>query len=172
MRAGGWAWISTRVTTIRETTSGIRTLQVAAAAAAPAIAIVMTTGAKLRRGPAIAMTMTRGRSDAVLETTGKGQTDTDRIAITIPAGPTEIATIENAIARSRMRSADMFTCLADQSASWFRIEIGNTHYAAPNRERLRRLARFEWSPVVISATTMAAPLIHARATCGICVNKG
>jgi hypothetical protein len=34
----------------------------------------------------------------------KGQTDMDRIAITIPAGPTEIATIENAIAMLCTRS--------------------------------------------------------------------
>ena len=114
----------------------------------------MTTGANTRRAPAIAMTMMRGRSDLVLETTGKGQTATDRIAITIPAGPTEIATIENAIARSRMHSADMFTCLADQSASSFTTAIANTPCAAPNRERLRPLVRSAWSPVVISETTM------------------
>ena len=57
--------------------------------------------------------MTRGRSDVVPETTGKGQTGIEATAITIPAGPTETATIENAIARSRMHSADMFICLAD-----------------------------------------------------------
>jgi hypothetical protein len=43
---------------------------------------------------------------------------------------------------------------------------------APNRERWRPLARSEWSPVVTSATTMAVPRIHARATYGTCTNKG
>ena len=89
------------------------------------------------------MTMMRGRSDVVLETTGKGQTDTNRIAITIPNGPTEIATIENATARSRMRSADMFTCLGDPNASSGTTAIANTPCAAPNRERSRPLAHSE-----------------------------
>jgi hypothetical protein len=118
------------------------------------------------------MTMTRGRLDVDLETTGKGQTDTDRIAITIPAGPTEIATIENAIARLRMHSADMFTCLADQSASSFTTAIANTPCAAPNPGRSRPLVHSEWSPVVISETTMGARLIHGPATCDTCANKG
>lgn len=118
------------------------------------------------------MMATRGRSDVALETTGKDQTDTDRIAITIPAGPTEIATIENAIARSRMHSADMFTCLADQSASSFTTAIANTPCAAPNPGRSRPLVHFEWSPVAISETTMGARLIPGLATCDTCANKG
>jgi hypothetical protein len=142
------------------------------AAAAPAIAIVMTTGVNLRPARVIAMTMMRGRLDVVLETIGNGQTDTDRIAITIPAGPTENATIENAIARSQMHSADMFTCLADQSASSFTTAIASTPCAAPNRERSRPWVHFEWSPVVISATTMGARPIHGPATCDTCANKG
>jgi hypothetical protein len=113
------------VTTIRETTNGTPRHRVVEAAAAPAIAIVMTTGANLRSARAIAMTTMRGRSDVVLETTGKGQPSTDGIAITIPAGPTEIATIENAIQRSETHSADMFTCLADPSASSFTTAMAN-----------------------------------------------
>jgi PAS domain S-box-containing protein len=97
---------------------------------------------------------------------------TEGIAITIPAGPTEIATIENAIARSRMHSADMFTCLADQSASWFTTGIATTPCAARNPGRSRPLGPSEWSPVVISETTMGARLIHAPATCGTCANNG
>ena len=58
------------------------------------IVIVMTTRANLGRARAIATTMTHGRSDAVLETTGKSQTDTDRIAIMIPAGPTPPPALE------------------------------------------------------------------------------
>jgi hypothetical protein len=54
--------------------------------------------------------MTHGRSDAVLEANGKGQTGIDGIAITTPAGPTAIAMIENAIAMSRTRSHATFTC--------------------------------------------------------------
>jgi hypothetical protein len=165
-------WISILVTSIRETTSGIPRRRVVEAAAAPAIAIVMTTGANLRRARAIAMTMTRGRLDVVLETTSKGQTDTDRIAITIPAGPTEIATIENAIARPRMRSVDMFTCLADPSASSFTNAIANTPCAAPNPGRSRPLVHSEWFPVVISETTMGARLIPGLVTCETCANKG
>jgi hypothetical protein len=142
------------------------------AAAAPATTIAITTGANLRRARAIAKTMMRGRLDAVLETTGKGQTGTDRIAITIPAGPTGIATIENATATSRMPSADMFTCLADQSASSFTTAIANTPCAAPNPGRSRPLVHSEWSPVVISVTTMGARLIPGLATCDTCANKG
>jgi hypothetical protein len=142
------------------------------AAAAPAIAIVMTTGANLRPARVIAMTMMRGRLDVVLETTGKGPTDTDRIAITIPAGPTGIAMIENATVTVDAHSHDTFTCRAGAIASSFMTVIASTHCAAPNRERSRPLARSEWSPVVISATTTATPLIHVRATYGTCANKG
>jgi hypothetical protein len=94
--------------------------------------IAITTGDNRTLGPATAMMATSGRSDAALETTGKGQTSTDAIVITIPAGRTEIATIENAIARSRMHSPDMYTCLVDQSASSFTTAIANTPCAAPN----------------------------------------
>jgi hypothetical protein len=142
------------------------------AAAAPAIAIVMTIGANLRAARVIAMTMIRGRLDVVLETTGKGQTGTDRIAITIPAGPTENGTIENAIATSRMPSGDMFTCLADQSANWFMTAIVSTPCAALSLGRSRPLVHSEWSPVVISGTTTGALLIHGPAACDTCANKG
>ena len=100
------------VTTIRETTSGTPRRRVGEAAPAPAIAIVMTTGANLGRARATAITMTHGRSDAVLETNGKGQTGIEATAITIPAGPTAIATIENAIARVETHSLATFTCRA------------------------------------------------------------
>ena len=72
----------------------------------------MTTGANLGRARATAITMTHGRSDAVLETNDKGQTGMDGIAITTPAGPTAIAKIENAIATSQMHSPNTFTCRA------------------------------------------------------------
>jgi hypothetical protein len=75
--------------------------------------IAITTGDNRTLERATAMLATSGRSDAALATTDKGQTGTEGIAIPIPAGPIEIATIENAIARSRTHSADMFTCLAD-----------------------------------------------------------
>jgi hypothetical protein len=140
--------------------------------AALATKIAITTGDNPTLAPATTTIFTSGRSDVILETTGKGQTRRDEAATTIPAGPTEIVTIENAIARCRMHSADMFTCLADQSASWFTIEIASTRCAAPNHGRSRPLAHSEWSPVVISETTMGAPLIHGPATCDICANKG
>jgi len=143
-----------------------------AAAAAPAIATVTTTGANLRSPHAIAITMTHGHSDAALAMTDKGQMGTEGIAITIPAGPTEIATIENAIARSAMHSADMFTCLADQSANSFTTAIANTPCAAPNPGRSRLLVHSEWSPVVISETTMGARLILGVATYDTSANKG
>ena len=73
-----------------------------------------------------------------------------------PGGPTATATIENAIARSRTHSPNMFTCLADPSASSFTTAIANTLCAAPNRGRSRPLVHSEWSPVVISGTTMGA----------------
>lgn len=164
--------ISTLATTTRETTSGTRGRGAAEPAAAPATTNAITTADNPMLGRAIAMTMTRGRSDVVLETTGKGQTSTDGIAITIPDGPIEIATIENAIARSRMHSADMFTCLADQSASSFTTGIANTPCAAPSPGRSRPLVHSEWSPVVISETTMGARLIPGLATCDTCANKG
>ena len=95
--------ISTLATTTPATRSGTPTRRAVEPAAAREITIAITTGDSRTPGRVIAMTMMRGRSDVILETTGKGQTDTDRIAITIPEGPTEIATIENATARSRMR---------------------------------------------------------------------
>jgi hypothetical protein len=113
-----------------------------------------------------------GHSDAVLATIAKNRVKMGGTATAILAGLTAIATIENAIATSRIHSPATFTCLADESASSFTTAIANTPCAAPNRERLRRLARFEWSPVVISATTMAARLIHAPATCDTYANKG
>ena len=115
---------------------------------------------------------TRGRSDAALETTGKGQMGTDGTATMIPAGPTQTATRENAIAKSGTRSRAMFTCRVGTSASSFTIETASTPYAAPNRARSRPSVHSEWSPVVICATTTAAPPIHARATCDTCANKG
>ena len=136
------------------------------------IAIVTTTGANLRSAHAIAITMTHGHSDAVLAITGRGQIRTEGIAITIPAGPTEIATIENAIARSPMHSADMFTCLAEPSANSCTTAIANTPCAAPSPVRSRPLVHSEWSPVVISETTMGARLIYGPATCDTCANKG
>jgi hypothetical protein len=142
------------------------------AAAAPATTIAITTGGNRTLGLATATMATRGRSDAALETTVKGQTSTDAIATTILDGPTAIATVENAIARSRMHSADMFTCLADQSASSFTTAIANTPCAAPNPGRSRPLVHSEWSPVVISETTMGALLIHGPATYDTCANKG
>ncbi len=92
--------------------SGTARRRAAAVAAAPTTAIAITTGANLRRARAIAMTMMRGRSDVVLEMTGKGQTGMDATATAIPAGPTAIATIENAIRMSETHSADTFTCRA------------------------------------------------------------
>jgi hypothetical protein len=139
-------------------------------AAAPATTIAITTGDNRTLGRATVMMVTCGLSDAVLEPTGKAQTDTDRIAI--PAGPTEIATIENAIGRSRMHSADMFTCLADQSASSFTTAIANTPCAAQNPGRSPPLAHSERSPVVISETMMGARLIPGLVTCDTCANKG
>jgi hypothetical protein len=56
--------------------------------------------------------MTHGRSDAVLEANGKGQTGLDGIAITTPAGPTAIVTIKNAIATPEIHSPVTFTCRA------------------------------------------------------------
>ena len=131
--------ISTLATTTPVTRSGTPTRRAVEAAAAPATTIAITPGDNRTLGHATAMMVTSGRADEAPETTGKGQTDTDRIAITIPAGPTEIATIENAIARFRMHSADMFTCLADQSASLFTTAIVNTPCAAPNPGRSRPL---------------------------------
>jgi hypothetical protein len=113
-----------------------------------------------------------GRSDEVPETTRKGQTLRDESAIMIPAGPTEIATIESAIATSQTHSRATFTYLADQSASSFTTAIANTPCAAPNPERSRPLVHSEWSPVVISVTTMGARRIHGPATYDTCANKG
>ena len=164
-------WISILVTTIRETTSGTHRRRVVEVAAAPAIAIVMTTGANLLYARAIAITMTHGRSDAVLETTGKGQTGIHGIAIMMPVGPSAIATIETVIAKSRMHSLDTFTCRVDQSANWFMTAIASTPCVAPNRGRLRPSVHSEWSPVVICETTMGARLIHGPETCDTCANK-
>jgi hypothetical protein len=142
------------------------------AAAAPAIAIVMTTGANLRPASATAITMTHGRSDAVPATNGKGQTGMEANAIMIPVGPNAIATIENAIVRVETHSLATFTCRAGESASTFATVIASTHCAAPNREHSQPLVRSELSQVVISATTMGARLIHAPATFGTFVSNG
>ena len=88
------------------------------------------------------------------------------------AQPVLYETIEHAIARSPMHSADMFTCLADQSASSCTTAIANTPCAAPSPGRSRPLVHSEWPPVVISETTMGARLIYGPATCDICANKG
>jgi hypothetical protein len=80
--------------------------------AAPAIAIVMTTGANLRPARATAITMIHGRSDAVLETIGKDPRRMLRTAIVIPPGPIAIAMVENAIVRHGMRSHATYTCRA------------------------------------------------------------
>jgi hypothetical protein len=93
------------------------------AAAAPATTIAITTGDNRTLGRVTPMMATSGRSDEAPETTGKGQTRRDETAIATPAGTTATATIESAIARSRMHSADMFTCLADESASSFTTAI-------------------------------------------------
>ena len=116
--------------------------------------------------------MMHGHSDVVLAMTGKDRIKTRETAITILAGPTAIATVVNAIERSRMHSPDMFTCLADQSASSFMTAIASTPCAVPNRERSRPSVYSEWSPVVISETTMGARLIPALATCDTSANKG
>ncbi len=152
--------------------SGTARRRAAAVAAAPTTAIAITTGANLRRARAIAMTMMRGRSDVVLEMTGKGQTGMVATAITIPAGLTAIATIENAIQVSETHSADTFTCRAGWSASSFATAIVSTPCGAPNRGRWRPLAHSEWSPVVIFETTMEARLILGSATCDTYANKG
>ena len=137
----------------------------------PAITIALTTVANLRRAHATVMMM-HGHSDVVLPTIAKNEIKTGETATPILAGLTGIATIENAIQRSETHSADMFTCRAGASVSSFTTAIASTPYAAPNRERSRPLAHFEWSPVVISKTTMGARLIRGLATCDTCANKG
>jgi hypothetical protein len=110
-------------------TSGIPTRGVVEASAAPAITLAMTTGANLRRTRAT-VTMMYGHSDVVLATIAKNQMVTRETATPILAGLTAIATIESAIARSRMHSPDMFTCLAGRSASSFTTAIASTPCAA------------------------------------------
>src|SRR4029450_7640259 len=124
--------IWTLATTTPVTRSVTPTHRAVEAGAAPATTIAITTGDNRTLERATAMMATSGRPDEAPETTGKGQTGIEASAITIPAGRTEIATIENVIARSRMHSADMFTCLADQSASSFTTAIANTRCAALN----------------------------------------
>jgi hypothetical protein len=133
--------------------------------------IVITTGANLRRAHATAMMM-HGHSDVVLATIAKNQIKTGETAMMILAGPTAIATVARAIARSRMHSPDKCTSLADRSASSFTTAIANTPCAAPNRGRSRPLVHSEWSPAVISETTMGVRLIPGLVTCDTCVNKG
>lgn len=116
--------------------SGTPTRGVVEASAAPAITVAMTTGVNPRRARATVMMM-HGQSDAVLATIAKNQIKTGGTTTTILAGLTAIAMIENAIARSRMHSPDMFTCLADQSASSFTTAIASTPCAVPNRGRSR-----------------------------------
>ena len=72
----------------------------------------MTTGANLGRARATAITMTHGRSDAVLEANDKGQTGMETNAIMIPVGANAIATIENATVRVETHSLVTFTCRA------------------------------------------------------------
>jgi hypothetical protein len=118
------------------------------------------------------MTTMRGRSDAVLEATGKGQTSMDATAIMIPPRSTATVTIENATVMAETHFRATCTCRVGRSASWFVTAIANTPYVAPNRARWRPLDRSEWSPVVTFATTMGARLIHAPATYATCANKG
>lgn len=141
---------------------------------APAITIAMATGANLRRARAT-VTMMHGRSDVVLAAIAKNQIKTGGTATAILAWLTAIATIENAIARSRMHSPDMFTCLADQSASSFTTAIATTPCAAPNPGRSRPLVHSGWSPVVISALRHAqgAPsLSRGETTMGVRLIRG
>jgi hypothetical protein len=78
--------------TTHATTSGAPIRAAVTVAVPPAIAIVITTGANMERGRAIAMMMTRARSDAVPATNGKARTDTGRVAIMMLAGSTAIGT--------------------------------------------------------------------------------
>jgi hypothetical protein len=141
------------------------------ATAAPAVAIVMTTGVNLRRARATAM-MVHGHSDAVLAKIVKARIKTHEAAIKILGGPTASVTVVNAIGGLRTRSRATCTCRVGRSANWFATAIASTRSAALNHEPSRPSERFEWSPVVISGTTTAARLTRARAIFATCVNKG
>jgi hypothetical protein len=86
------------------TRSGTPTRRAVEAAAAPATTITITTGDNRTLGRATATVPTCGRSDAAPETTGKGQTDTHRIAITIPAGPIGRGAVEMTSTHDRTAS--------------------------------------------------------------------
>jgi hypothetical protein len=100
--------ISTLATTTPVTRSVTPTHRAVEAGGAPATTIAITTGDNrtLERATATAMMATSGRSDGAPETTGKGQADTDRIAITIPDLPTEIATIDGLLSGDRARRSN------------------------------------------------------------------
>jgi hypothetical protein len=68
--------ISTLATTTPATRSDTPTRRTVEAVAAPATTIAVTTGASLGHAHETPITMTHLRSDAGLEKTGKGQTDT------------------------------------------------------------------------------------------------
>jgi hypothetical protein len=119
------------------------TPRAAAVMEAPTTAIVMTSGVNLTYDRATAMMMTHGRSDAVLETTDKGQTDSDPTAIMIRDGPNETATLGTAIVKSETRSADMFTCRAGWSANSFATAIASTPCAVLSRARSQPLVHSE-----------------------------
>jgi hypothetical protein len=114
---------------------------------APATASAITTGDIPTRGRATAMTMIRGRSDVVLETTGKGQTSTDAIAIPIPA---DRPGSRRSRTRARRPGCIQPTC---SPASRTRVRArsrprSRVHVApAPSPGRLQSSVHSEWSPV-------------------------
>ena len=93
-------------------------------------------------------------SVAVLATPG------NRMAMYTTRGTTRAGSSAPAIRVTLSRATSI--CPASASARLFAIEIVNTRCAARNRERWRRSARFEWSPVVICATTAIVLLICDR----------
>jgi len=66
---------------------------------------------------------------------GRRQRGIEAATVTIPAGPTEIATIENAIARSRIPSPATITCHLDRSANWVPRSCGESDQGRPQPSR-------------------------------------
>ena len=120
---------------------------------------------------AIAMTTTHENSAAVPVTRGNRTMSTVAIPAMTRVG--QIGTVSRLNARSirASRSPATWTCRVGWSGRSYEIATVSTRCAARRRARLRRSARFEWSPVVISEITTIVQPIRAQATCDTSASK-
>jgi hypothetical protein len=131
-----------------------------------------TIGARLVFHREAEMTTTLGILAEALETSARRPMSTTVLAIMMLARASAIAAALSVTESLGTRSPGTLNCHADRSENSFATETVITLCEAPSRARWRRSALFEWSPVVISETTMMAPPTCDQATCVTCARKG